>query len=308
RGIAPFPLVWNSGSEKRRNDRDAVKAEAVPLGARRIQTLVPGTNVLAIHALNDGEESKPNATNTGCASSDMLILAELVGLRKSDELPADPQLRKPSRYDEEIREEVIKGQVSQTSGRFGEAYDFKGGSLDIGRKNEFAISDQDYTVSLWFTRNPGSTDGQARRLISAGAGSEQKAGWALWIQKDGSGLTFRVGDGDSASDLTAKHESLVNGEWHHVVFTVERESSRMSLFLNGVLAEDPKTATLLSGKTIGSSSGLCIGRNSDDQQHHPGKIDDVAVWHRALLPEEIERIFQSGKAAGDLLDADTQDQ
>ena len=307
-GNAPFPLLWNSGSEKKRNDRDAVKAEAVTLGARRIQTLVPGTNVLAIHAFNDGEQSKPNATNTGCTSSDMLILAELVGLRKSDELPADPQLRKPSRYDEEIREEVIKGQVSQTSGRFGEAYDFKGGSLDIGRKNEFAISDQGYTVSLWFTRNPGSTDGQARRLISAGAGSEQKAGWALWIQKDGSGLTSRIGDGDSASDLTSKHESLVNGEWHHVVFTVERESSRMSLFLNGALAEESKTATLLAGKTIGSSSGLCIGRNSDDQQHHLGKIDDVAVWHRALLPEEIERIFQSGKAAGDLLDAKAQDQ
>ncbi len=305
-GNAPFPLLWNSGSEKKRNDRDAMRPEAVPLGARRIQTLVPGTNVLAIHALNDGEESKPNATNTGCTSSDMLILAELVGLRKSDELPAESQPKKVSRYDQEIGEAVIKGQVSETSGRFGEAYDFQGGSLDIGRKNEFAIADQGYTVSLWFTRNPGSTDGQARRLISAGAGSEQKAGWALWIQKDGSGLTFRVADGDSASDLTAKHESLVNGEWHHVAFTVERESSRMYLFLNGVQAGDPKTASLLSGKTIGSSSGLCIGRNSDDQQHHPGKIDDVAVWHRALLPQEIERIFQSGKAAGDLLDAEAQ--
>ena len=307
-GNAPFPLLWNSGSEKKRNDRDAVRPEAVPLGTRRIQTLVPGTNVLAIHALNDGEESKPNATNTGCTSSDMLILAELVGLRKSDELPAESQPEKPSRYDQEIGESVIKGQVSETSGRFGEAYDFKGGSLDIGRKNEFAIADQAYSVSLWFTRNPGSTDGQARRLISAGGGSEQKAGWALWLQKDGSGLTFRIGDGDSASDLTSKHESLVNGEWHHVVFTVERESSRISLFLNGVLAEESKTATLLAGKTIGSSSGLCIGRNSDDQQHHLGEIDDVAVWHRALLPEEIERIFQSGEAAGDLLDAKAQEQ
>ena len=301
---APFPLLWNSGAEKKRNDGDAVKPEAVKLGTRRIQSLVPGTNVLAVHALNDGEKSKPNATNTGCTSSDMLILAELVGLRKDGELPEEDGPGKPNRHDRVIEEAMIKGQVSAAPGKFGEAFDFQGGSLDIGSKNEFAIADQSCTVSLWFTRNPGSADGQARRLISAGAGSDQKAGWAIWIQKDGSGLTFRVGDGNTASDLTAKKDSLVNGEWHHVAVTVERESRQLHLFLDGVLAGEALKVDLLAGGTIGSHSGLCIGRNSDDQQHHPGKIDDVALWHRALLPEEIEKIFQSGEAAGDLFDAE----
>ena len=301
---APFPLLWNSGAEKKRNDGDAVKPEAVKLGTRRIQSLVPGTNVLAVHALNDGEKSKPNATNTGCTSSDMLILAELVGLRKDGELPGEDGPGKPNRHDRVIEEAMIKGQVSAAPGKFGEAFDFQGGSLDIGSKDEFAIADQSCTVSLWFTRNPGSADGQARRLISAGAGSDQKAGWAIWIQKDGSGLTFRVGDGNTASDLTAKKDSLVNGEWHHVAVTVERESRQLHLFLDGVLAGEALKVDLLAGGTIGSHSGLCIGRNSDDQQHHPGKIDDVALWHRALLPEEIEKIFQSGEAAGDLFDAE----
>ena len=301
---APFPLLWNSGAEKKRNDGAAVKPEAVKLATRRIQSLVPGTNVLAVHALNDGEKSKPNATNTGCTSSDMLILAELVGLRKDGELPEEDGPGKPNRHDRVIEEAMIKGQVSAAPGKFGEAFDFQGGSLDIGSKNEFAIADQSCTISLWFTRNPGSADGQARRLISAGAGSDQKAGWAIWIQKDGSGLTFRVGDGNAASDLTAKKDSLVNGEWHHVAVTVERESRQLRLFLDGVLAGEALKVDLLAGGTIGSHSGLCIGRNSDDQQHHPGKIDDVALWHRALLPEEIEKIFQSGEAAGDLFEAE----
>ncbi|MFP6884815.1 MAG: LamG-like jellyroll fold domain-containing protein [Roseibacillus sp.] len=304
---APFPLEWNSGASKQKGDRDAVKPEAVKLGTRRIQSLVPGTNVLAIHALNSGGRSKPNATNTGCTSSDMLILAELVGLRKDRELPEENGPGKPNRHDRVIEEAMIKGQVSEAPGKFGEAFDFQGGSLDIGSKNEFAIADQSCTISLWFTRNPGSTDGQARRLISAGAGSDQKAGWAIWIQKDGSGLTFRVGDGNAASDLTAKKDSLVNGEWHHVAVTVERESRQVHLFLDGELAGESLKVDLLAGGTIGSHSGLCIGRNSDDQQHHLGKIDEVALWHRALLPEEIEKIFrsgQSGEAAGDLFDAE----
>ena len=83
---------------------------------------------------------------------------------------------------------------------------------------------------------------------------------------------------------------------------IERQTSRIHLFIDGVLVAE-KAATLLEGRTIGSSSGLCIGRNSDDQQHHPGKIDDVALWRRALLGEEVEKIFQSGQSAGDLLDA-----
>ena len=134
-GHAPFPLLWNSGSTKKRNDRDAVVAEQIAV-SRRLKELVKGTNILAIHALNDGEKSKPNATNTGCTSTDMLILAELVGLRKDSELPKpkpseEPVIRKPP-HDFLIEESMKKGTVELTEeGKFGEAYDFRGGSLDI---------------------------------------------------------------------------------------------------------------------------------------------------------------------------------
>ena len=104
---APFPFLWNSGSAKKRNDSDAVKPEAIRLSARRVGQLVAGTNMLAIHALNDGEKSKPNATNTGCVSTDMLILAQLVGLRKGDEPPAEPKSREASKYDMPIAAEMI---------------------------------------------------------------------------------------------------------------------------------------------------------------------------------------------------------
>ena len=298
---APFPFLWNSGSTKKRNDRDAVVAEQIAV-SRGLKELVPGTNILAIHALNDGEKSKPNATNTGCASTDMLIVAELVGLRKDGELPEE-ELVKLHKLEREIKPDMIGEGTEVTEGRFGEAYDFQAGSLDIGGdKNEVAIADRSYTVSLWFTSKP--PDSRVRGLISAGGGPKEMAGWALWIEGNGSGLTFRVGDGNVASDLTAKKDSLMDGEWHHVAVTVERESRKVCLFLDGELVAEKRKVEALAVKTIGSPSGLCIGRNSDDQQHHLGKIDDVALWHRALLPEEIEKIFQSGEAAGDLFEAE----
>ncbi|MCH2064747.1 MAG: LamG domain-containing protein, partial [Roseibacillus sp.] len=305
-GNAPFPLLWNSGSTKKRPEKDAVKAEQFPV-SRGLKELVKGTNILAIHALNDGEKSKPNATNTGCASTDMLILAELVGLRKDSELPELPKtpvIREPSSHDFLIEESMKKGTVELTEGRFGEAYDFRGGSLDIGGdKNEVAIADRSYTVSLWFTNKP--PDDRVRGLISAGGGSKEMAGWALWIEGDGSGLTFRVGDGSEGFDLPVKHDSLDDGEFHHVAVTIERDSREVCLFLDGE-RKDSRKVEALAGKTIESPSGLSIGRTSDPERFHLGKIDDVVLWSRALLPVEIKEIFESaedGKSAGALLDA-----
>ena len=88
---------------------------------------------------------------------------------------------------------------------------------------------------------------------------------------------------------------------------IERDSSRVQVFIDGALVAEKVAAALLDGQTIGASSGLCIGRNSDDQQHHSGKIDDVALWRRALLPEEIERIFQSEQSVGGLFELDPRD-
>jgi hypothetical protein len=59
--------------------------------------------------------------------------------------------------------------------------------------------------------------------------------------------------------------------------------------------------SLLEDNILVSHSGLSIGRNSDDKQHHRGKLDDIAVWHRALLPEEVEKVFESGKGLGEVL-------
>ncbi|MBB5351931.1 hypothetical protein HNR46_002170 [Haloferula luteola] len=71
---APASLEWNSGSTAVRADSLAVNFAEIDLSGMT-NLLVDGENVLAIHALNDGDA---NATNTGSSSSDMLISAELV--------------------------------------------------------------------------------------------------------------------------------------------------------------------------------------------------------------------------------------
>jgi hypothetical protein len=89
---APDPVAWNAAATDAHPEDEANLAfEEFDLtwllGLPAGQGLVPGTNVLAVHALNLGT---PNAGNTGSPDSDMLVVPELVGERATDETGAVP--------------------------------------------------------------------------------------------------------------------------------------------------------------------------------------------------------------------------
>ncbi|NIP97164.1 MAG: LamG domain-containing protein, partial [Akkermansiaceae bacterium] len=285
---APFPLEWHSTAAKQNSTKAAVTPELFKV-SRSVRYLKKGLNILAIHGLNGGGD-------------DMLILPELVALRKGSEIPevaASPGSGGPGQA---VAREAQKGGVKQVEGRFGEAYQFeKEGSIELGAREDHAIGVTSFTLSLWFTRDPESIDSQARRLVSAGAGGEDKAGWALWITRKADGLSFAVGNGGSRSSVAAKDGSLASGEWRHAAVSVDRGNKTVSLFIDGKLVADRRMRMLGEGN-LPSGSGLSIGRNSDDRQHHRGKIDDLAIWRRALLPEEIEKIVSSGKGLGEIFE------
>jgi hypothetical protein len=190
--------------------------------------------------------------------------------------------------------------VKPSEGKFGEAYAFEEGSIEIGQKNDFGLGDDSFTVSLWFTRDSDAPGNDVRRLISAGGGSDEKAGWALWISGKGDALTFGISDGKKrVDDLSAKDTRLKdNEEWRHAVVTVDRENKKAFLYLDGKSHEI--TLPFPKEQTIESSSGLSIGRISDGKDYHRGKIDDVAIWKRVLLPDEIKEIYESEKGLGEI--------
>lgn len=295
---ASSPLLWNSGAQRTRDMKLALKKDVFKV-SRALKELVEGENILAIHLLNSG--GNPTANNDGCGSSDILAIPELVALRIDEELPKEAVPRTMSDHDRKVVVDQVEGIVTSGEGKFSEAYQFKGGSLEIGGNDEFAIGEDSFTVSVWFKRDPESSDGQARRLISAGAGNREKAGWALWVMGKGAGVTFAISDGETRSELMAKEEGMIDGSWRHVVATVYRETNEVALFLNGKQVSDRKIK-LLEDAALDSNSGLSIGRNSDDEQHHLGALDDVVMWRRALLPEEVNKIYESGKSIGDLFD------
>ena len=297
---APTPLRWNSASTAQNDDTKAVVPELFKVNPS-LADLKKGWNILAIHGLNGS--GQPNQTNTGSTSSDMLILPTLVALRKDNTLPKSVEEGMRNTRDQPVTPDQIDGKVELTGGLFGDAYEFTDGSLEIGEKDKYSIGDQSFSVSLWLSRERNSGDREVSRLISAGAGNIEQAGWSLAMNRAADTLRFEITDGLDRSTISAKVDNLADGQWRHVVVTVDHPSESVRIYLDG----EPVAARhvdFLGRSTITSTSGLSIGRKSDDKQHHHGKLDEIAIWRRTLAPAEVERIFNAEQRLRSIFDAE----
>ena len=101
------------------------------------------------------------------------------------------------------------------------------------------------------------------------------------------GLATRYADGLGSSYDRAQRARVA----------IVRDGNKVTVYLNG------RTTREISGKwphkSFSSSGKLFIGGRSDSVANFEGRIDEVAVYYRALSPGEIARHFAaSGKESG----------
>ncbi|NCW75146.1 MAG: LamG domain-containing protein, partial [Gammaproteobacteria bacterium] len=89
--------------------------------------------------------------------------------------------------------------------------------------------------------------------------------------------------------------SLNQGEWAHVVMTVNRNTHQLSTFVNGrmvsssALQENELAEPRLGDWFIGGPGPF------NSSQYFAGQIDDLRMYDDALSPEEISRIYNGGE-------------
>lgn len=119
--------------------------------------------------------------------------------------------------------------------------------------------------------------------------------WMLSTFDDGSALRLRsrVMAGGVTTTLIAPTGEIDLGRWHHTAMTYD--GSMMQLYLDGVVvgskqhdAEGPVDTAPAAEVWIGDSPPTAGIKPID------GRIDDVAVFERALTVEEIKQLFASG--------------
>jgi len=108
-------------------------------------------------------------------------------------------------------------------------------------------------------------------------------------------VNWAVADDDGTS-ISACASTVGDGEWHHLVGTLNRDTNLLSLYIDNVFKDDTD-ASAIGGIDLSGNAFYIGARNSRgaDASHFPGLIDDVRIYNRALSADEVKRLYNMGR-------------
>jgi hypothetical protein len=157
---------------------------------------------------------------------------------------------------------------------------------------ERAVDDQafdfgggDFTISAWMNVDDATRPQQM--IVSKWTSGAEFFGWVLRYE-GGAGFVFTDGTGAGGSGFGfIGAGSLVSGAWHHVL--VQRDGTGFTMYLDSVLIGTATSSFAFRDHAVPLHVGQRSGFDTTDQTFR-GKIDDVAIWDRALTAEERQQM------------------
>lgn len=142
------------------------------------------------------------------------------------------------------------------------------------------------TVMAWI--NPDNLDFPDRGVIS------KRDAFILEIESTGDKVSFRLFDREDSWEFEPNvPENVVPaGEWTHVAATFDRSTDTAAIYINGVLiaSETPSTVTIVGNSTEPYNIGWSA-HPTEANRFFDGRIDEAAVFDKALTPLEIQQLY-----------------
>ena len=182
-----------------------------------------------------------------------------------------------------------------TSGRIGGALLFDGidDAMNVPPDASFNWgSGASFSIEFWMKTDTASSCNGNEVIIGRDDSSTNLHWWVgCW---DSTGVAaFRLNDKNGTSTLAFGSSDITDGKWHHVVAMRNATTSENSIYVDGKL-EGSANITYSSGFDSATAS-LNIGwLNLDDFYHFAGKIDEIALYSRALTENEIMQHYFDG--------------
>jgi len=194
------------------------------------------------------------------------------------------------------------------AGKFGQAVSLAHSDSDyvtiggLGGENYFdqpffpgtAGENESITCSAWFTTNSWSS----------------QSAWSPCLMAKGEGSTWRIARyssttnfdwlGGAAGDLQATPTTnIFDGNWHQIVaISVDvtgTGSDARYVYIDGQLVAQTLNTTILANDR---TTYPMIGNDPESTARSwDGKIDDVAIWNRALSATEVAALWNNGTGA-----------
>ena len=178
---------------------------------------------------------------------------------------------------------MLSGGTWIADGKFGGALRF--GGADHVTVDNFPDAHSSFSVSAWVRSTNAPIDG-FETLLSTEVVFE--AGWELNLDKLDSGLAVQSAYWDPAVDgyIHIDCTCLPTNQWTHVVSVLDGDAHALTVYVDGnVVGVTPAQHAILPGE-----AALLIGTWSGGKRFLVGDIDDVAIYGRALVLEEVRQL------------------
>jgi len=162
---------------------------------------------------------------------------------------------------------------------------------EVADTDDLDLGTGDLAIAGWFYRDDLLPNGQPNtagnlRILSKGAGSDLKKGYAMWT--GATSMTVAIGNGTVRRSISASH--LGPNVWNHFIVNISR-SGYLTLYVNGVKAAALNISDWRD-LDLSNTDKLNIGRNvNSGAENWVGRIDDVAIYQRVLGETEIAALF-----------------
>ena len=170
------------------------------------------------------------------------------------------------------------------AGRFGSSIHLSGS--DVVTMTNFPAATTSYTVSAWVLVASTELGAPVANLLST---EVPGGGWALYTLTGGGPPTyaFRYAVNAPQQFWNAFCGCLIPDVWTHVAAVVDSEAGTLQLYVGAA----PPVTTPVTTTVVPGSTTLNIGRSTLQQPGAAfpllGALDDIAIYNRALGPEEI---------------------
>ncbi len=186
------------------------------------------------------------------------------------------------------RDVSLFGGVGFAPGPFGQALDLHANNSQFAQRPVgdpvLNFGSSNFTIQTWFNFNSTTREQTLIEKFFGGGGPA----WSLTTFPG----SLRFGFDGFAGGILNAGVSIPTGIWHDV--TVRRSGNTFDLFFDGAHVATGSTASPIGSTTL----PLLIGKRSATDGRDfsvDGRIDEVAIWTRALSDSELATLYNNGQ-------------